>query len=107
MTQFFLQFPTQQAAPNKAKVRCQLRERVQTTTTVIPFATSRDTLQLLTSCNKFFFFMIGELIVCVTIESLRRGSRRFHRHTAGLHQAMVPTENSTLVGVDWCVSILP
>ena len=33
--------------------------------------------------------MIAELIVCLTIESHRCGSRGFDRYTAGLHQAMV------------------
>ena len=33
--------------------------------------------------------MIAELIVCLTIESLRCGSRCFDRYTAGLLQAMV------------------
>ena len=39
-----------------------------------------------------------------------RGSPRFDRYTAGLHRAMVSTgyvsQSSTVVGDDWCVSIL-
>ena len=38
---------------------------------------------------KRFVTMIAELIVCLTIESHRCGSRRFDRYTAGLHQAML------------------
>ena len=38
---------------------------------------------------KRFLTMIAELIVCLTIESHRCGSRRFDRYTAGLHQAML------------------
>ena len=37
------------------------------------------------------FVVIAELIVCLTIESHRCGSRRFDRYTVGLHQAMVST----------------
>ena len=40
--------------------------------------------------------LIAELIVCLTIESRRCGSRRFDRYTAGLHQAMVSTECVTV-----------
>ena len=40
--------------------------------------------------------MIDELIVCLTIESQRCGSRRFDRYTAGLHQAMVSTDCVTV-----------
>ena len=40
--------------------------------------------------------LIAELIVCLTIESHRCGSRRFDRYTAGLHQAMVSTECVTV-----------
>ena len=42
-------------------------------------------------CSSSWFEMIAELIVCLTIESHRCGSRRFDRYTAGLHQAMVST----------------
>ena len=40
--------------------------------------------------------LIDELIVCLTIESQRCGSRRFDRYTAGLHQAMVSTDCVTV-----------
>ena len=40
--------------------------------------------------------LIAELIVCLTIESHRCGSRRFDRYAAGLHQAMVSTECVTV-----------
>ena len=54
--------------------------------------------------------MIAELIICLTIESYRCGSRRFDPYTGGLRQAMVSTDcvtvGSTLVCIDWCVSIL-
>ena len=40
--------------------------------------------------------IIAELIVCLTIESHRCGSRCFDRYTAGLHQAMVSTECVTV-----------
>ena len=36
------------------------------------------------------------LIVCLTIEHQRCGSRRFDRYTAGLHQAMVSTDCVTV-----------
>ena len=42
-------------------------------------------------CLSSWFKTIDELIVCLTIESQRCGSRRFDRYTAGLHQAMVST----------------
>ena len=47
-------------------------------------------------CSSSWFEMIAELIVCLTIESHRCGSRRFDRYTAGLHQAMVSTECVTV-----------
>ena len=43
-----------------------------------------------------WFEMIAELIVCLTIESHRCGSRRFDRYTAGLHQAMASTDCVTV-----------
>ena len=36
-----------------------------------------------------WFEMIAELMVCLTIESLRCGSQRFDRYSGGLQQAMV------------------
>ena len=42
-------------------------------------------------CSSSWFEMIAELIVCLTIESHRCGSRRFDLYAAGLHQAMVST----------------
>ena len=47
-------------------------------------------------CSSSWFEMIAELIVCLTIESHRCGSRRFDRYTAGLRQAMVSTEYVTV-----------
>ena len=47
-------------------------------------------------CWLSWFNMIDELIVCLTIESQRCGSRRFDRHTTGLHQAMVLTDCVTV-----------
>ena len=47
-------------------------------------------------CLSSWFKMIDELIVCLTIESQRCGSRRFDRYTAGLHQAMVSTDCVTV-----------
>ena len=47
-------------------------------------------------CLSSWFKMIDELIVCLTIESQRRGLRRFDRYTAGLHQAMVSPDCVTV-----------
>ena len=47
--------------------------------------------------------MIDELIVCLTIESQRCGSRRFDHYTAGLHQAMVSTDCVTVKVAPWFV----
>ena len=47
-------------------------------------------------CSSSWFEMIADLIVCLTIESHRCGSRRFDRYTAGLHQAMVSTSCVTV-----------
>ena len=49
--------------------------------------------------------MIAELIVCLTIESHRCGSRCFDRYTAGLHQVMVSTDCVTVQVAPWFVLI--